>query len=79
MAGVLNAHGVLIIDKFVCIPSLSEYLQFIQPTKVTPMPSRHLLYIQTSTSEVGVVIQRSEVICSCANAESFPRYVTRSP
>jgi hypothetical protein len=78
MAGVLNAHGVL-IDKFVCIPSLSEYLQFIQPTKVTPMPSHHLLYIQISKSEVGVVIQRSEVICSCANAESLPRYVTRSP
>jgi len=40
--------------------------------KATPMPCRHLFYIHIlSKSEVGVVIQRSEVICFCTNA-GFP-------
>jgi len=42
------------------------------PPRVTPMPCRHLCYIHIlSKSEVGVVIQRSEVICFCTNA-GFP-------
>ena len=34
------------------------------------MPIRHLFYIHIlSKSEVGAVIQRSEVMCFCTNAE----------
>jgi hypothetical protein len=75
------AHGFIIIVKELCVYPvyLSTRNSYSRP-KVTLMPSRQLFYIHMlPKSEVGVVIQRSEVICCCTNAEFFPRYFTRLP
>jgi len=64
------AHSLIIIDKSVCIPSLSEYRQSSSHPKTTPMPSRHLFYIHIlPRSEVSAVIQKKRRDMLCTNAE----------